>query len=231
MDLYRSQLDAELWLSGILADKTLIGTFTANLETLPGAEADPRTTEWWRTQPAAWEASRENPQSPAVVMPQYVAWLKELPGPPVFVGYPAVFDFMFVYWYLMRFAGENPFSYSALDIKTYAMAMLRKGYRETVKRNMPKNGSIRYRTRTARSKTPSNRAPFSATSSLQIEGQVVRALAGISGGRSPINEAVRLYIKTLATQNPRRRPREGEVGTTCRQIEGRNRLSKHRSDP
>ena len=31
-----------------LADKTLIGTFTANLETLPGAEPDPRTTEWWR---------------------------------------------------------------------------------------------------------------------------------------------------------------------------------------
>ena len=44
---------------------------------------------------------------------------------------------MFVYWYLMRFAGENPFSYSALDIKTYAMAMLRTGYCETVKRNMP----------------------------------------------------------------------------------------------
>ena len=120
-----------------LADKTLIGTFTANLETLPGAEPDPRTTEWWRTQPAAWKACRENPQSPAVVMPQYVTWLKELPGPPVFVGYPAVFDFMFVYWYLMRFAGENPFSYTALDIKTYAMAMLRKDYRETVKRNMP----------------------------------------------------------------------------------------------
>jgi hypothetical protein len=120
------------------ADKTLIGTFTANLETLPGAEANPRTMEWWLTQPEAWKACRENLQSPALVMPQYVAWLKALPGPPVFVGYPAAFDFMFVYWYLMQFAGENPFSYFALDIKTFAMAMLRTGYRDTVKRNMPK---------------------------------------------------------------------------------------------
>jgi hypothetical protein len=72
------------------------------------------------------------------VMPRYVAWLKSLPNRPVFVGYPAAFDFMFVYWYLIRFAGESPFSHSALDIKTYAMALLRKGYRDSVKRNMPK---------------------------------------------------------------------------------------------
>ena len=36
-----------------LADKTLVSTFTANLETLPGAEADPQTMEWWRSQPEA----------------------------------------------------------------------------------------------------------------------------------------------------------------------------------
>jgi Exonuclease len=71
-------------------------------------------------------------------MPRYAEWLKNLPGRPVFVGYPAAFDFMFVYWYLIRFAGESPFSHSALDIKTYAMAMLKKGYRESVKRNMPR---------------------------------------------------------------------------------------------
>ena len=46
---------------------------------------------------------------------------------------------MFVYWYLMRFAGESPFSHSALDIKTYAMALLQKGYRDSVKKNMPKS--------------------------------------------------------------------------------------------
>jgi hypothetical protein len=43
-----------------------------------------------------------------------------------------------VYWYLICFTGESPFSFAALDIKTYAMAMLKTEYRETVKRNMPK---------------------------------------------------------------------------------------------
>src|SRR5581483_7864094 len=43
-----------------------------------------------------------------------------------------------VYYYLIRFTGESPFSHSALDIKTYAMAMLKKDYRASVKRNMPR---------------------------------------------------------------------------------------------
>lgn len=71
-------------------------------------------------------------------MTVYVAWLKGLPGKPVFVAYPAGFDFLFVYWYLIRFAGESPFSFSALDIKSYAMAKLGVPYREATKRNMPK---------------------------------------------------------------------------------------------
>jgi hypothetical protein len=56
----------------------------------------------------------------------------------VFVAYPAGFDFLFVYWYLIRFAGESPFSHSALDIKTFAMALLGCEYGSAVKRNMPK---------------------------------------------------------------------------------------------
>ena len=71
-------------------------------------------------------------------MRRYVAWIKTLPGRPVFVGYPAGFDFLFMYWYLIRFTGESPFSFSALDIKTYAMALMKTEYREAVKRNMPK---------------------------------------------------------------------------------------------
>jgi len=123
--------------AAFLADKTLVGTFTANLETLPGATANPSTMEWWGSQPDAWAACREDPQPPEEVMQDYVEWLNQLPGRPVFVGYPAAFDFMFVYWYLIRFAGKSPFSFSALDIKTYAMAMLRTDYNESVKRNMP----------------------------------------------------------------------------------------------
>ena len=122
-----------------LEDKTLVSTFSANLETLPGASGDPKTMAWWATQPAAWRACREDPQAPETAMKEYVAWIKGLPGKPVFVGYPVVFDFLFVYWYLIRFAGESPFSHSALDMKTYAMVLLGKPYRESTKRNMPRD--------------------------------------------------------------------------------------------
>jgi hypothetical protein len=47
-----------------LADKTLVSTFSANLETLPGATGDAKTMAWWATQPAAWEAARTEPQPP-----------------------------------------------------------------------------------------------------------------------------------------------------------------------
>lgn len=119
------------------ADKTLLDTFEANLSLLPGAQGDRATMEWWQGQLEAWAACRSNPRDPADVMPEYVRWLKSLPGKPVFVAYPAAYDFMFVYWYLIRFAGESPFSHSALDIKTFAMALLGGEYRESVKRNMP----------------------------------------------------------------------------------------------
>ena len=119
------------------ADKQVVGTFSANLHTLPGANGHPRTMEWWQTQPEAWAACRRDARPPEEVMPEYVRWLKQLPGKPVFVGYPAAFDFLFVYWYLIRFAGQSPFSHSALDIKTYAMALLGTGYRDSTKRNMP----------------------------------------------------------------------------------------------
>lgn len=121
-----------------LADKTLIATFEANLETLDGAAGHPETMAWWRTQPEAWEACRRDVEDPAEVMPRYVAWVDSLPGRPVFVAYPAGFDFLFVYWYLIRFAGRSPFSHSALDMKTLAMALLKKGYRDATKRNMPR---------------------------------------------------------------------------------------------
>ena len=119
-------------------DKELIATFEANLETLEGASPHPKTQAWWDTQPEAWAACRSNLQSPEKAMIDYAAWLKALPGKPVFVGYPVAYDFMFVYWYLMRFAGESPFSHSALDIKTLAMVGLKKPYREATKRRMPK---------------------------------------------------------------------------------------------
>jgi hypothetical protein len=120
------------------ADKTLVSTFTANLETLPGAKAHPATEKFWRENPEAWDACRTDPEPPEVALPNYARWLRALPGKPVFVAYPAGFDFTFVYWYLVRFTGESPFSHSALDVKTLAMIAMGGDYREATKRNMPK---------------------------------------------------------------------------------------------
>src|SRR5215472_10389529 len=73
-------------------DKQLIARFSANLDLLPGATSDPNTMAWWNTKQDAWAACRKNTRPPESVMSEYVAWLKDLPGTPVFVGYPAAFD-------------------------------------------------------------------------------------------------------------------------------------------
>jgi hypothetical protein len=116
----------------------LVDTYTANLNTLSLAIPDPNTMAWWnqtRNQ-HAYQMTRVNPQDPRHVMIDYSNWLKKY-NPAVFVGYPAGFDFMFIYWYLINFTGHSPFSFSALDMKTYAMAKLRTPFKATTKRNFP----------------------------------------------------------------------------------------------
>ena len=58
---------------------------------------------------------------PAVAMAEFSSWVPETAGStrPVVVGYPACYDWMFLYWYLMRFTGKSPFGHSGcLDLKT-----------------------------------------------------------------------------------------------------------------
>jgi len=118
-------------------DGRRLATYTANLEPLEGACGHPETMAWWAQNPEAWQSTRVAPKAPSAAMHDYVDWLAGLDGKPVFVGYPAAYDFMFVYWYLMRFVGSSPFSHSALDIKSYAMAMLGRPYRQSTKAQMP----------------------------------------------------------------------------------------------
>jgi len=119
-------------------DKKLVSTFSANLETLPDAKVDPKTKAWWDEQPEAYAACRTDLREPGEAMADYLKWIKTLPGKPVFVGYPATYDFMFVHWYVVNFTGETPFSHAGLDMKTLAMSMMKTPFRETAKRNMPK---------------------------------------------------------------------------------------------
>ena len=120
-----------------------LGQYSVNLTTLPGAKQNPDTMDWWGSQPEAWKACREEPCDPTVTMQCFVDWIHHMAekydAKPVCVAYPSGFDFLFVYWYLIKFTGKSPFSFSAIDIKTYAMAMLKKGYRECTKKHMPKH--------------------------------------------------------------------------------------------
>jgi hypothetical protein len=120
-----------------LADKTLVGTFSANLDLLPGAAGHPERMKWWEAHPEAWCMCRLEPRAPEEVMPEYAAWVESLPGAPVFVAYPMGFDFTFIYWYLMRFVGRSPFWHHGIDIRTYAMAMLKQGYKASSKEGYP----------------------------------------------------------------------------------------------
>ena len=58
-----------------LADKSLIATFTANLELLPEADSHPDTMLWWAQNPEAWTASRKDLRQPEETMASYVTWL------------------------------------------------------------------------------------------------------------------------------------------------------------
>jgi DNA polymerase III alpha subunit (gram-positive type) len=121
-----------------LADKTLISTFSANLETLPGASGHPRTMAWWQTEPAAWAAHRKDCVPPEKAMKDLDAWVRALPGTAVFVAFPVTFDFMFVQWYLFKFTGRAPFAHSGLDIRTMAMTMQNTRWTRSTKAHLPR---------------------------------------------------------------------------------------------
>ena len=146
-----------------IAGKRMVATFSTNLDTLSDSAAYPNTAQWWASQPEAWAACRKDPEAPAHAMARYVAWIQHLEGKPVCVVYPAGFDFLFVYWYLMRFVGESPFSHSALDMKSFARAVLKTDFRDSTKEIGLNTGSMRCRTRTSHSTMRSSRAHYFAT--------------------------------------------------------------------
>lgn len=115
-----------------------VGHFYTTIQRLPGAGQHPKTMEWWATQPEAYALATKDPTPPQTAMDTLRAWIAQLGGKPVFVGYPAGFDFTFVYWYLIQYGGHSPFGFQALDLKTLAMALLNRPFRETAKKVMPR---------------------------------------------------------------------------------------------
>ncbi|MEU9994471.1 exonuclease [Streptomyces sp. NPDC050848] len=82
-------------------------------------------------------------QEPARAMNAAAAWLAgvadELGAVPVFVAYPLGYDWMWTYWYFMRFADAgSPFGHSrCMDLKTLYAAKAAVPLRRATKRSMP----------------------------------------------------------------------------------------------
>lgn len=58
---------------------------------------------------------------PVRAMREFADWVREAAAgaQPVMCGYPASYDWTFLYWYLIRFTGSSPFGHSGcLDMKT-----------------------------------------------------------------------------------------------------------------
>jgi inhibitor of KinA sporulation pathway (predicted exonuclease) len=63
--------------------------------------------------------------APEEAMSDFAAWVDGLADrrQPVFVGWNAGFDWMFVADYLERCVGRNPFGFAPLDMKAYVMGL------------------------------------------------------------------------------------------------------------
>ncbi|MFD9318650.1 exonuclease domain-containing protein [Streptomyces sp. NPDC060053] len=86
------------------------------------------------------ERLAEEGLEPALALAQFTGWVREVSADaqPVMCGYPASYDWTFLYWYLIRFTGESPFGHSGcLDMKTLYATKAGLPLRAVAKRTMP----------------------------------------------------------------------------------------------
>lgn len=85
--------------------------------------------------------SREGAE-PDVAMAEFTDWVREVSAgaQPVMCGYPAPYDWMFLYWYLIRFTGSSPFGHSGcMDMKTLYATKAGVPLRAVAKGMMPRH--------------------------------------------------------------------------------------------
>ncbi|MGW1612795.1 3'-5' exonuclease [Streptomyces sp. NPDC002285] len=87
------------------------------------------------------ERLRKEGLDPALALAQFTRWVREVGGDaqPVMCGYPASYDWTFLYWYLIRFTGASPFGHSGcLDMKTLYATKAGLPLRAVAKGTMPR---------------------------------------------------------------------------------------------
>lgn len=87
------------------------------------------------------ERLRAEGAEPGAALTEFTAWVREVSAgaQPVMAGYPASYDWTFLYWYLIRFTGTSPFGHSGcLDMKTLYATKAGLPLRAVAKGTMPR---------------------------------------------------------------------------------------------
>lgn len=99
------------------------GFFYRKIQPIPGSAPNAETMIWWQQFPDEWAEANKDPESPEKVFNDYLDWIKGIAKgrPIVHAATPSAWDGYWVYYYLMRFAGESPSKHRCLDIRTLCM--------------------------------------------------------------------------------------------------------------
>lgn len=70
----------------------ILDEFEANISPLDGARADPDTMAWFASHPEVLDWATRDPRAPSDAMAGFGAWVRGLPGEPVFAAHPLLMD-------------------------------------------------------------------------------------------------------------------------------------------
>ena len=143
-----------LSLGAVAIDSTgkIWGEFYRKLKRLPKAKQHPETMKWWKNNISSYKEATSNQENPKKVMQDYVTWLKEIKEKTkaeelVFYSSPLCYDYMFVYWYMVKFVNsfkseqifKIPFAYNGVDFTSYAMGKKNLTYTDALTKNLPQS--------------------------------------------------------------------------------------------
>lgn len=138
-------------------------TFACELKPL-NRNAEPKALE---VTGFSLETLEQTGMPPHEAMSGFFHWSKGLIKPDeklVFVGLNAPFDWSFVNYYFHKFVGENPFGFTALDIKAYYMGVTGCSWADTRSSRM------------AKTLKPRNRGDHQALHDAQYQAELFRLI-------------------------------------------------------
>ncbi len=128
-----------------------LGEFEINMFPLEDCISDKNTMKWFNNSAKeAFEYLNKNQVTPEEALNKFGNWLLSLPAPRVMAAHPAPFDYMWIHWYFKKYLNDkldnhldlSPYFDSkcgpALDILSYASAILKKEYLNVGRENYDK---------------------------------------------------------------------------------------------